>query len=484
MQIQYNYEIDFNKMIGKGSFGEVFACKRINNEDKSVQEICVKIINIMVQSDINKKAFFREQEISDLLSKLKNPNIIEIYDVISVTLTKSIKLMIYMEMCDSQDLHQEIQTKKDFTIGEAIHIISQIITGYHTLYYNSIVHRDLKPKNILKSKNGVFKITDFGLSRVIQKAPDQQMFLTSVGTPFYVSPQILDQQNYTSKTDVFSLGIILYQLLHQGKYPINPSTFAEFLNRYKQLQQNRIQIRLSKADPKKNELERLLNQMLIFEENDRISWPELFEHPFFKTYLHKTLNSGLLIPKQKKGVGQNQQDLQQFFQEQKITIEGEYKPTFTFLQILLTFYFQALKLLEKFRTPKLKELLIQIESEDYYNLITSLIGYKYCVLASCYSLFTHQTLVNLSQYDQKVCQKLTIQKIKSFSRLKDLNILNEKIFNEFTQEVEIEFKNIHKTAKTKNQSLQRLLDSSKNTEEIHAKGSRIGINQKIVTKFA
>lgn len=64
---------------------------------------------------------------------------------------------------------------------------------------------------------------------------------------------------------------------------------AEFVERYKQLERNRIQIKLNNNDPKKDEIERLLNSMLVFNENDRISWPELFEHPFFKTYIHKTL---------------------------------------------------------------------------------------------------------------------------------------------------------------------------------------------------
>lgn len=83
------------------------------------------------------------------------------------------------------------------------------------LVKNKIVHRDLKPANILISK-GVFKIADFGLSKYIQD--EYQMLKTRVGTPFYMAPQILKNERYTSKCDIWSLGIIFYQLVF-GRLP-------------------------------------------------------------------------------------------------------------------------------------------------------------------------------------------------------------------------------------------------------------------------
>jgi serine/threonine protein kinase len=72
------------------------------------------------------------------------------------------------------------------------------------------VHRDLKPANILVSK-GTYKIADFGLAKYLQD--ESQLLKTRVGTPFYMAPQILKNERYTSKCDIWSLGIIFYQLL-------------------------------------------------------------------------------------------------------------------------------------------------------------------------------------------------------------------------------------------------------------------------------
>ena len=74
-----------------------------------------------------------------------------------------------------------------------------------------IVHRDLKPENIL-ILDGIIKISDFGFSKILDKKDDQLLY-SYLGTPLYCSPQILMNQPYTSKTDVWSLGVILYEIL-------------------------------------------------------------------------------------------------------------------------------------------------------------------------------------------------------------------------------------------------------------------------------
>ncbi len=86
----------------------------------------------------------------------------------------------------------------------------QIVNGVNQLNKLHIVHRDIKPANILYHK-GIFKVADFGLAKYVQ---DQyQMLMTRVGTPFYMAPQILKNQKYSSKCDIWSLGVIFYQLI-------------------------------------------------------------------------------------------------------------------------------------------------------------------------------------------------------------------------------------------------------------------------------
>ena len=93
--------------------------------------------------------------------------------------------------------------------------MKQIIKGYQELAMENTIHRDLKPANILIN-NGVFKICDFGFSKV-NKDPLASL-KTCVGSPIYMAPQILEKKDYSAKCDIWSLGIIYYELLH-GSVP-------------------------------------------------------------------------------------------------------------------------------------------------------------------------------------------------------------------------------------------------------------------------
>ena len=94
-------------------------------------------------------------------------------------------------------------------------IIKQVVKGYQELARNNTIHRDLKPANILIS-GGYFKICDFGFSKVIKDPSVSNK--TCVGSPIYMAPQILDKKDYSAKCDIWSLGIIFYELLH-GNVP-------------------------------------------------------------------------------------------------------------------------------------------------------------------------------------------------------------------------------------------------------------------------
>ena len=93
--------------------------------------------------------------------------------------------------------------------------MKQVVKGYQELARNNTIHRDLKPANILISQ-GMFKICDFGFSKVIKDPAMANK--TCVGSPIYMAPQILDKKDYSAKCDIWSLGIIFYELLH-GNVP-------------------------------------------------------------------------------------------------------------------------------------------------------------------------------------------------------------------------------------------------------------------------
>jgi serine/threonine-protein kinase ULK/ATG1 len=136
------------------------------------------------------------------MKKLNHPHIIKLYDV--VTTANSIYLI--MEYCAGGDLKRYCRNRK-ITEEEATLIIKNIAKGFQQIVQQGIIHRDLKPANILVHE-GVFKICDFGFAKFFQDA--SRMTRTCVGTPIYMSPQVLAQKSYTDKADVWSLGVLYY----------------------------------------------------------------------------------------------------------------------------------------------------------------------------------------------------------------------------------------------------------------------------------
>jgi calcium-dependent protein kinase len=99
----------------------------------------------------------------------------------------------------------------------ALNILKQIAKGFEEMNKFAIIHRDLKPANILVHQE-VFKICDFGFAKLFGEAG--KMARTFVGTPIYMSPQVLNQKKYTTKTDIWSLGVMFYELL-VGRLPFS-----------------------------------------------------------------------------------------------------------------------------------------------------------------------------------------------------------------------------------------------------------------------
>jgi serine/threonine-protein kinase ULK/ATG1 len=101
--------------------------------------------------------------------------------------------------------------RKRFKEDEAFDVIRQIICGFAQLVHERIVHRDLKPANIL-IHDGVFKIADFGFAKYVDNF-GSQMLKSCVGSPIYMAPQLLERTPYTTKCDIWSIGIIFYEML-------------------------------------------------------------------------------------------------------------------------------------------------------------------------------------------------------------------------------------------------------------------------------
>jgi eukaryotic translation initiation factor 2-alpha kinase 1 len=221
-----NYNISDN--IGNGSFGSVFKC--INNIDQ--QTYALKIIKL---SPHKYDTILREVR---LMSTFDHPNIIKYYcswidynkidlveydsesdssnnnQIIPINYLDNYYLYIQMELCkNSLNNYLEITP---FDYNTRLFIFKSIVTGLNYLHTNNIIHRDLKPSNILFDKNNTIKISDFGMSikQSLSNLNSNSIGSDLFGTYLYSSPESLTDNYYSIYSDIYSLGIILFELLN------------------------------------------------------------------------------------------------------------------------------------------------------------------------------------------------------------------------------------------------------------------------------
>ncbi len=179
-----------SEFIGKGGFARVFKAKR-----KDGKFVAVKIPISMDAS--TGKSFIAEMQ---NWTKLNHPNIVKLYDFNIMPLP-----YFEMELCDSSLADR----KKPIDSEEAAWILFNVCEGLKFTHANRIIHRDLKPQNIL-IKNGLPKISDWGLSRVISESTSTT---TASFTPYYAAPEQISSEHKDERTDIWQLGVIFYELV-------------------------------------------------------------------------------------------------------------------------------------------------------------------------------------------------------------------------------------------------------------------------------
>ncbi|NXU88648.1 NEK11 kinase, partial [Xiphorhynchus elegans] len=146
---------------------------------------------------------------AQLLSKLDHPAIVKFY----ASFVERDSFCIITEYCEGGDLDFKIQEYKDsgkiFTQSQVIDWFIQLLLGVNYMHERRILHRDLKAKNIFL-KDNLLKIGDFGVSCLLMGSCD--LATTFTGTPYYMSPEVLKHQGYNTKSDIWSLGCILYEM--------------------------------------------------------------------------------------------------------------------------------------------------------------------------------------------------------------------------------------------------------------------------------
>lgn len=207
-------------LIGIGGMGNVYLAERTDLE--AHQQVVVKIMNTGYLSKSLRQRFDLERRI---LSRLNHPHITRIYDG---GITDQGLPYIVMEYIDGKPLMEYIKDEK-LSLDERLELFIDIAEAVSYAHQNFIMHRDLKPANILVNRHGIVKVIDFGIAKIMADEEDIQNQITQTGiipmTPAYASPEQLSKKPLTIATDIYSLGVVLYEMLTQNKpFPVGKNT--------------------------------------------------------------------------------------------------------------------------------------------------------------------------------------------------------------------------------------------------------------------
>ena len=246
-------------MIGEGAFGKVYKGQR-----KCTNQI-VAIKKIVKKGKKEKELKNLRQEI-DILHRLYHENIIQCLD----SFETNSEFCLVTELATGQ-LYEIVQEDKKLPEKQIKEIALQLTSALFYLHNNNIIHRDIKPQNVLISASGIIKICDFGFARAI----DNKTMITSIkGTPLYMAPELLKEYPYNKKADLWSLGVILYEL-YVGQPPFYTNNFQTLLHKIAKEE-------IRYPDSMSSEFKDFLKGLLVKNPKDRWDWPKILAHPFLK----------------------------------------------------------------------------------------------------------------------------------------------------------------------------------------------------------
>jgi serine/threonine protein kinase len=267
MKFKDKYTINKNKILGYGKYSKVYL-----GYEKNSDNVCA-IKRILINSKLNISNLKKE---IDIMHKIKNnphPNIIKCLDIFE----EDKYVYIVLEYCSSGDLSKLIKMPIQERFVKFYFI--QFNKGIEYLRSNNIYHRDLKPKNILITNNfKELKIADFGLSNF--KNEDGSI----CGSPLYMAPELINKIGYSDKTDLWSIGLILYEMLY-GQHPYDNCKNYDELLTYSSDDFNIIIPPLNNNNIDVSpECINLLKSLLEKNISKRITWKKFIKHGWFKNY--------------------------------------------------------------------------------------------------------------------------------------------------------------------------------------------------------
>ena len=228
-------EWEIDSLIGEGSYGRVY--KSVRHQGGQEEYCAIKFIQIpktatelsqarsMGMDSVSLVGYFEDmttallREVS-IMHKLRgSKNIVRYkeYQVFHEEGTPQWDIVVRMELLEPLSAFLD---RTEFSETEVVRLGTEMCDALTACKQQNIIHRDVKESNIFVDANGIFKLGDFGIAR---EASERSRSMSMRGTPAYIAPEIAKGRKYSSKVDIYSLGILLYKLLNNGRYPFMPA---------------------------------------------------------------------------------------------------------------------------------------------------------------------------------------------------------------------------------------------------------------------
>ncbi len=246
------------RLLGRGGMGAVYE----GVHEQTGERTAIKILSFAFADDSAFRSRF-EAEI-EMLKQLRHPNIVQLKGY-----GEQDGVLFYsMELVPGQNLHELLARGMRFTWREVADIAVQVCSALKHAHDHGVIHRDLKPANLLRTPDGQIKLTDFGIAKFFGAT-----HLTSaggvIGTADYMSPEQAEGQGSTARSDLYSLGAVLYTLL-AGKPPFPGRSVTEILERMRHSEP----VPIRRLDPNvPEEFEEIILQLLSRDPQQRIATP-------------------------------------------------------------------------------------------------------------------------------------------------------------------------------------------------------------------
>lgn len=211
------------ELLGKGAMGEVY----LGWQKDLDRIVAIKTMKReLAERDEFIQRFRREAKI---VARLNHPNIVQIHDFWEL----EDGFYIVMEFVKGQPLGSVLRERRKLRLAEALDLMAQVARGLHCAHEQDVVHRDIKPDNVMLTETGQAKVTDFGVAHLAEQDTQFTQVGATIGTPLYMSPEQAIGGEVDGRSDIYAMGILLFQLL-TGTVPFQAKTSVALARKHEQ----------------------------------------------------------------------------------------------------------------------------------------------------------------------------------------------------------------------------------------------------------